>query len=456
MIMEFINWKSIGKGAFSEVFLAQEKYTNEKYAVKIVELQKMNERQLKYFETEKKILRIAVQYQLKNIIKLANVMKLPDKYYIVMEYCNGGSLFECLYNYKQKYGRPFPENIVRYLMKEIIIGVKSLHDIKIIHRDLKLPNILLKYQNKSDKDNFNVLSAEIRIIDFNVSYFPYSDADPKTIVGTSPYVAVSIANIALGKNPGETYDEKVDIWSLGIICYELLFGRKLFDGKSHFEIFKKISECNINIPNTISPQARSFLDSMLKREGKDRLSCSQLLNHDFIIGNYNQNNEESQSYEELVDQFDKIFIDPKGKGKLSETRVFDEIKYVYTHPHPLSFSDYLTKPDDYGKKGWICDECKTMFAYNIANFCCKKCCYDICDNCYNKNKIDKYQIGERKKIPYHPHILVFSDVSLKGPGYANNEWKCNECGAVFTSEFPNFYCVYCSYDICDKCISAIK
>ena len=172
MNTEFVNWKLIGKGAFAIVYLAEEKYSHVKYAIKVIPIKKMNQQELRLFNNEKSILRTTTYYNFKHIVKLVNVIKDPTNYLLVLEYCNGGSLHDSLYKYINKYGKPIPEDLVKYLMKQIITEIKCLHNIGVIHRDLKLANILLKYNNNIDKDNLNLFAAEIRITDFNVSYIP--------------------------------------------------------------------------------------------------------------------------------------------------------------------------------------------------------------------------------------------------------------------------------------------
>ena len=298
-MMEFYNWELIGQGGFSNVYKARDKKTNEIYAIKKVETKSMTAQELKYFNNEKNILRTAVLYNIKQIVKLVNVIKYPDTgiYYLVLEYCNGGSLHENLYKYYYKYGKPFPEDLVSYIMKQVIIGLKNLHNRGIIHRDLKLGNILLKYNNEIDKQNINIYAAEIKIIDFNTSYYPdpLNVSEPKTVLGTVPNMAPSVIKNHFGSE--QIYDEKIDIWSLGTMCYEMLFCQPLFVKDQELNIMKNIYHGNFTIPYTVSSDARSFLLSMLQQEGKNRLSCEQLLNHTFIVANqvnmsgiYNYNN----------------------------------------------------------------------------------------------------------------------------------------------------------------------
>ena len=273
----------IGKGAFAKVYLANDLSTNQKYAVKKLETSKMDQKQLELFKTEKRILRFASGNNLKNIIKLKDILKDASSgiYFIILEYCNGGSLQSCLYNYYKKYRKPFPENYVRYLMREILLGVKSLHDYGIIHRDLKLENILVKYKSEVNRINYNLLSAEVKITDFNTSYFP-NKYKPKTGLGTVHYMAPSVLKNYIQMD-NKSYDEKVDIWSLGTLCYEMLFAKKLFPAENN--IYQNIINAKFYIEKTISPQARSFLYCMLQKKGINRPTTAQLLNHEFIRGN---------------------------------------------------------------------------------------------------------------------------------------------------------------------------
>ena len=163
MQMKLQTLKQIGEGGFSKVYLVQDLMTGKYYATKVVKTAKMNQLEFNLFSNEKQILRTALSYNFKNIIKLYAVKKdLTGEYTLVLDYCNGGSLHQCLYNYINKYGKPFTEDIVRYLMTQILIGVKSLHDYGIIHRDLKLANILLNYNNENDRIKQNIFISKIK------------------------------------------------------------------------------------------------------------------------------------------------------------------------------------------------------------------------------------------------------------------------------------------------------
>ena len=277
MMMKLNRIKLLGEGAFASVYLEQDEISKQLYATKIINEKKIGPQAKKYLENEIKILNM-INHQ--NIIKLYHVLKSQDYTFLVMEYCNGDSLYKNLYT--NNHGQPFPERLVQRIMKKLLTGVNFLHQNGIIHRDLKLGNILLKYENELNKD---IYSAEIKIIDFNSSYI-HGTSEPKTFVGTVPYMAPSVAQKYYNPYNSYPYNEKIDIWSLGIICYEMLFGKRLFPNKNDNEIINNILICNFKIPKTISVQARTFLLSMLQKDEINRLSASQLLNHEFIIGDY--------------------------------------------------------------------------------------------------------------------------------------------------------------------------
>jgi serine/threonine protein kinase len=190
-IKKFQTIRSIGKGGYAEIFLVIDQESKEQYALKIIDETKYTGKQAVLLKNE---IRILSQVNHPNIIKLYKVLqdsKMNGYKYLILEYCNGGSLKNNLNQYMSKWHKPFPEKFVQKIMKNILSGVKYLHDQGIIHRDLKLENILVKYINDFDLQNQNLYNAEIKIIYFNISYLPNLCA-PTTIVGTVPNMAPSV------------------------------------------------------------------------------------------------------------------------------------------------------------------------------------------------------------------------------------------------------------------------
>ena len=140
--------KQLGKGTMGEVFISQKEGNETYFATKKIDRKKADRKDVrKYFRTELEILQ---KLKHKNIVRFYDLKQTPSHYYIVMEYCNGGSLMSCLDKYMKLYRTPFSEKITQYLMKQIVSGLKYIHRHGIIHRDIKLDNILVKFYNDDD------------------------------------------------------------------------------------------------------------------------------------------------------------------------------------------------------------------------------------------------------------------------------------------------------------------
>ena len=150
--------KGLGKGAFGEVYLTSKQGSQEKFATKKIDKKyAQNPKAKKYIDNEIKILK---EIDHKNIIKLYDVKENSQNYYLVMEYCNGGGLSDCLEYHIKQNRRPFSEEVVQYLMRQIVDGIKYLHGKHILHRDIKLDNILVKFDSEEDKLKRNMMKAK--------------------------------------------------------------------------------------------------------------------------------------------------------------------------------------------------------------------------------------------------------------------------------------------------------
>ena len=215
-------------------------------------------------------------------MKLIEVKQSNDNYYLVCELCNGGSLNECLDKYRKMYRKPFSEEIVQYLMRQIVDAIKYIHGKHIIHRDLKLDNILMNYDNEKDKENLNLFGAQVKIIDFGFA----------TVLDNSKNLAFSTLGSPINMDPGilkkfcvndtRGYDEKVDIWSLGTLCYEMLIGKATFEANTMKELAFKVEKGEYTLPTTLSKEAVSFLNAMLQYDSKCRLTAEELSRHHFL------------------------------------------------------------------------------------------------------------------------------------------------------------------------------
>ena len=264
------------------LYLATEKTTNKKYIAKeFVRKDVENTPEMKYIKNEATILK---DLNHPNIIKLEELKKTKNDYYFLMEYVNGGDLYDALVAYKEKNGKPFSEEIVQYLMIQIVDALKYIHGKNIIHRNIKLDNILLNFETEEDKKNLNMLKSQIKISNFFFSSYVEKTGILKSVVGTPLNMdPIILKKLNSGeKNDNLGYDKKADIWSLGTIFYEMLIGKNPFESEDMEELCQKIEDGSYSLPTTISNDAISFLTGMLKYESHKRLNIEKLSEHPFL------------------------------------------------------------------------------------------------------------------------------------------------------------------------------
>ena len=242
-IENYILEECLGKGSFGEVYLTTLPNDPNKYATKLYDRAVIeNSEAKKYLENEIKILRLLDH---PNIIKIKDVKKSKKHFFVVMECCNGGEISKAVQKYKDKYGKPFSEEIVQHLMRQIIGAFKYIHEKNIIHRDVKPDNILLHYDNEEDKKNLNIMKAKVKIIDFGFSCFLGPDGLRYTILG-SPLCMDPLILRKLTSPDNKVrqlgYNQSADIWSIGTVCYEMLIGRPAFDAENMLDLVNKVED----------------------------------------------------------------------------------------------------------------------------------------------------------------------------------------------------------------------
>ena len=312
LVDNLILTKSLGKGSFGEVFLTKKVKGTELYATK-----RMDRADYEKPDNHKRLINeISILKALKhpNIIRLIEVKKTKSHIYIVTEFCNGGDLSGTLNSYMKIYQKPFSEEIVQHFMRQILSALNYLHRNHIIHRDLKLENILLNFPTKEDKTNLNLLKAQAKLIDFGFATklkIQYGNIT-NTILGTpSNMEPHMLRNMEKHQPLINGYNEKVDIWSLGTLCYEMLCGGMTFYGRTMDELYQKVKQGTYKLPLWLSKEAVSFINGMLQYDGEKRLSSDELLKHDFIRKN--------------VKDFQKIDVN-KVKGKVEGKKLKINIK----------------------------------------------------------------------------------------------------------------------------------
>ena len=256
--------ETIGKGKFGLIKSGINKETKMPVAIKILSKKNMDKSDMELAKIEIDILRIAKH---PNIIKLYDVFENEHHIYIITEKCNGGDLL----SYFEHYEYELPETKVCEIIHKLAMALYYLHSYGIIHRDLKLDNIIMT--GLSEK-------ADIRLVDFGLSKIIGDDEKCTEPYGTLSFVAPEILE-------GKPYDKSVDLWSLGIIAYTLLCGFLPFDDKySEREIARKTIHnpipYDINIWGYYSPEAKIFVNGLLQKKPEKRYTIKEVLEHPWI------------------------------------------------------------------------------------------------------------------------------------------------------------------------------
>jgi len=238
--------KYIGKGIFSQVYLVEDIETKKQYAMKCIFI-KNNE---DLIERELKIMQMMDH---PNIVKYIEVVREKEQIKVIMEYCKNGDLDSYVR------GRKMNEKGAWYYLYQILQGINYLHSKNIMHRDLKPQNILV--------DDNNVC----KIADFGFAKIQGNDM-VNTMCGSPMYMAPEIIK-------HQEYSEKADIWSCGIIFYQMLTGELPLKSKTFYELSKKIDmgqEC-IQYPLYVSSISRGIMDKMILFNSKDRYNTSECI-----------------------------------------------------------------------------------------------------------------------------------------------------------------------------------
>ena len=288
-IGDLIQDQLLGKGAFGNVYLYKHKYSNKSYAVKIIDkLKEEYKGTSQYLQSEIKILTKLNNHP--NIIKLEQKLENKNHLLLVMEYCNGGTLSDCLRKYINiNNTKGFTEEIIQRIMRQIVNALYYIHSNNIIHRDLKLQNIMVNFDNEKDRVNLNMMKANVKIIDFGLSKELSNNSYTNSVLGTLNYMAPKLVEEHYRLRQKEKiektigYGKEIDIWALGCICYELLRGRQVFESNYESDLIEQMKDGNYQLPATCSYEYISFLTSMLQYEGKDRITAKGLLQKSFIV-----------------------------------------------------------------------------------------------------------------------------------------------------------------------------
>ena len=259
-ISDFEISKELGAGSFGHVYLVSHKITKAQYAIKAIDKRdKSNQSEKPYFRRE-----IEVMYKIHhpNVVKLYGHFEDNNYCYFIMEYIAKGNIYELIPHDNKK---KLNTKIVASLMKGVISAVYYLHHMKpiIIHRDIKPENVLLG----------DGLIA--KLTDFGWSNYMQEDEKRQTVCGTPIYLAPEIIK-------EEGHDEKVDIWCIGVLLFELLTGSVPFLGNDIDTLKENILHLRISWPKDINNDAKNLIKKILKLDPKARISLEEMLKHPFF------------------------------------------------------------------------------------------------------------------------------------------------------------------------------
>jgi serine/threonine protein kinase len=264
LIGKYVLEKVLGEGQFGKVFRARQKDTGEFFAVKKMGVAKIdsNSTLKRLMMTEVSVMREITH---PNILHLFEFLRSKDNYYLVLQYCNQGDMEHYM---KQKGIRYFEEKEAVMLLKQIMNGFTELRKRKILHRDFKLANIFVN-------------NDQLIIGDFG---FAKAGVEMATTKLGSP---LTMAPELLFNNDDDlNYNSKADIWSIGVVYYQMLFGEPPFFGLSVPELIRNIKkncENNLKFPMPVSDESKDLLRRMLTIDPKKRIEWSEFFDHPVFL-----------------------------------------------------------------------------------------------------------------------------------------------------------------------------
>ena len=254
--------KDIGEGNFGKVKLGIFKPTGEEFAIKVLNKEKIRKKMKNLALRENEII---TKLNHINIVLVYSIIDTKEDYFIIMEYCKLGELFDYIVKYKR-----LSEEEASNFFYQLINGVEYIHSQGIAHRDLKPENLLLT----EDK--------VLKIIDFGLSHEFEEEEFLKTKCGSPSYAAPEI----ISKPNYNGF--KIDVWCCGIILYAMLCGYLPFDGdddaqNNNVKLFQNILECEPELPDFLSNISKDLIMRILNPDPDKRITIEQIKKHPFYL-----------------------------------------------------------------------------------------------------------------------------------------------------------------------------
>ncbi|KAL9127758.1 MAG: hypothetical protein Q9217_003416 [Psora testacea] len=248
---DFNPLRCLGKGTYGTVLLVKQASTGKLYAQKQFRKASLTVRKrlVEQTKTERTILESINRHPF--VVKLYYAFQDHEKLYLILEYAQGGELFERMRNQHM-----FPEETAAFYMAEMVLALEHLHkNIGVIYRDLKPENCLLDAE------------GHLLLTDFGLSKVAAHGEECRSITGTIEYMAPEVIQ-------EQQYGTGVDWWSFGILGYDLMTGSTPFSAHNDLKIKEKILKSKLVLPYYLSPDAKDLLTRLLRKEPKKRLGAS--------------------------------------------------------------------------------------------------------------------------------------------------------------------------------------
>ena len=256
----YLKTKMLGSGAFGEVWLVHHRDLDRDFAMKIIKKRKNKKNDEREILNEIEILK---KLDHPKILKVVDFYSTLKKYYIITEYCHEGELF----NEIIKVGK-FDEGQAAFIINQILKAITYCHKMNIIHRDIKPENIMITNREKNG-------CLQVKLIDFGTAKIFEKGHQENKYVGSSYYMAPEIIR--------RKYDEKCDLWSIGVIMYILLTGRPPFDGNDDDEILENVKKGVYDTYSypypLLSSHSKDLINKLLQYDPKKRISADQAIEH---------------------------------------------------------------------------------------------------------------------------------------------------------------------------------
>lgn len=255
--------KTVGKGSFGEAVLVRSKADGKRYIAKAIETSAMNPKEKRDVQNE---IAILSRVNHPNIVRYQEHFEDGTLMFIVMEYADGGDLSTRIKDAKKEEpAKPFDPKLSMFWFLQITLALKYLHDNHILHRDLKTANIFLTSKNV------------VKLGDFGIStVLQNTMACAKTVCGTPYYFSPELCQ-------SKPYNNKSDVWALGVVFYEMLTLGRPFNAKSLKELVKKIVAGQYEpVPASVPNEMRSLCTCLLQLNPVQRPSINRILESPYV------------------------------------------------------------------------------------------------------------------------------------------------------------------------------